>query len=566
MTSEAGHDGHEAEPQSSRGGGKLQNKPRNLDSTLVALAAACISFIAFFVYYRAGDLLLYGDAVAHINIARRVFDSRTPGLLQLGTVWLPLPHLLILPFVVNRWLWQTGVGASIPSMLSYVFATVGIFRLARVLLRSIHIAENAIRFTAFACAGLFALNPNLLYLQSTAMTEPLYLAFFIWAVVYMQGFLSAAHGQLSAMSRDSWHLLIKCALCSAAASLTRYDGWFLAITLAGIPILLYLRERKQTQDPTLRPLVLRFVVLLAVAPVLWLAYNAIVYRNPLEFANGPYSAKAIEQRSLSTTPAHPGTRSLPVAALYFAKCAQINVAPGRLGWLWLLLALVATGALFMKSRIASPVLLWSPLAFYALTVAYGGVPIYMPDWYPHSAYNVRYGLELLPALSVLIPLAVLLFMRGLSGVSARRVVVATASLLLAASYVALWKMHPVCYREAFINSRTRLALESQLSNDLKALPLDSSFLMYLGSHVGALQQAGIPLCRAVSEGNHRVWMQPSDPEGLWERTLAHPAQFVDFVVAVDGDPVADAMRSQSLPVLSRIHVEGQPAAMIYRAR
>ena len=37
-------------------------------------------FLSFLFYFRRGDILLYGDAVAHINIARRVFDSRTPGL------------------------------------------------------------------------------------------------------------------------------------------------------------------------------------------------------------------------------------------------------------------------------------------------------------------------------------------------------------------------------------------------------------------------------------------------------------------------------------------------------
>ena len=50
---------------------------------------------SFLYYFQHNDLLLYGDAVAHINIARRVFDSQTPGLLQLGTVWLPLPLSLI---------------------------------------------------------------------------------------------------------------------------------------------------------------------------------------------------------------------------------------------------------------------------------------------------------------------------------------------------------------------------------------------------------------------------------------------------------------------------------------
>src|SRR2546429_151850 len=70
------------------------------ETALVAWIASVVSVASFFYYFHRGELLLYGDAVAHINIARRVFDSRTPGLLQLGTVWLPLPHLAMIPFLV----------------------------------------------------------------------------------------------------------------------------------------------------------------------------------------------------------------------------------------------------------------------------------------------------------------------------------------------------------------------------------------------------------------------------------------------------------------------------------
>ena len=80
---------------------------------------------------------------------------------------------------------------------------------------------------------------------------------------------------------------------------------------------------------------------------------------------------------------------------------------------------------------------------------------------------------------------------------------------------------------------------------LKGLPPDSTMLMYLGDHVGALQQAGIPLRRVINEGNHRTWKQPVDPDGLWERALANPAQYADFVIAFDGDPVSTACRSRS---------------------
>src|SRR5437667_6097078 len=98
---------------------------------LLAWLATCVSVLSFLFYFQRGDVLLYGDAVAHINIARRVFDSKTPGLLQLGTVWLPLPHLLMIPFLISDEMWRRGVGGSIPSMVAYVLGAVGMFRLLR---------------------------------------------------------------------------------------------------------------------------------------------------------------------------------------------------------------------------------------------------------------------------------------------------------------------------------------------------------------------------------------------------------------------------------------------------
>src|SRR5690348_17613991 len=106
-------------------------KASGADTLLVAQIAAAVSIGSFFYYLRHGDLLLYGDAVAHINIARRVFDSQTPGPLQLGTVWLPLSHILVMPFIVSRWMWQTGIGGAIPSMLAYLLSVIGIFLLVR---------------------------------------------------------------------------------------------------------------------------------------------------------------------------------------------------------------------------------------------------------------------------------------------------------------------------------------------------------------------------------------------------------------------------------------------------
>src|ERR1700704_6137423 len=88
----------------------LPQSPWDSEVRLLLWLATCVSVIAFLFYFQRSEVLLYGDAIAHINIARRVFDSKTPGLLQLGTVWLPLPHLLMVPFLLSKEMWQRGGG------------------------------------------------------------------------------------------------------------------------------------------------------------------------------------------------------------------------------------------------------------------------------------------------------------------------------------------------------------------------------------------------------------------------------------------------------------------------
>jgi hypothetical protein len=528
------------------------------DLALVIQLGAVISLAAFFYYLRQGDLLLYGDAVAHINIARRVFDSRTPGPLQLGTVWLPLPHLLMMPFLVSRWLWQTGIGGSIPSLLAYIASVGGIYRLIEVLLAE-RFDHPTGKFTAWLAAAAFALNANLVYLQATAMTEPLYLAFFIWAMVF---FCSALRGCEAGRVEQANSFLVKAGLSVGAACLTRYDGWFLAAVLSVVGIVLAWAGN----FTALRPGVRKFVLLAGIAPALWLAYNAAVYRNPLEFANVPYSARSIEQKtSVPGFPPHPGADNLPLAFRYFFKSAELNQAPGRMQMFWVSGLLLGTAIVLLLQRKLWPaVLLWVPAPFYMLSIAYSGVPIFVPVWWPFSYYNVRYGIQLLPAFAVLTAIAAYGLMRFAAGTKARLMIGVAFLVLVGVSYLQVFSAKPVSYQEAVVNSRTRVALESQLASILKTLPPDSRFLMYVGDHVGAFQRAGIPLARVINEGNHRPWRRPADPEGLWERALAHPASYADFVIAFDHDALASAVNKSELDPSLILHITGQPTATLSR--
>jgi hypothetical protein len=209
-------------------------------------------------------------------------------------------------------------------------------------------------------------------------------------------------------------------------------------------------------------------------------------------------------------------------------------------------------------------LLWIPVPFYMLSVAYSGVPIFLPDWWPYSHYNVRYGIELLPAFSVFAAMAAYGVMKFASTAKVRSAVALIFVAAATVSYVQVWRTVPVTLQEAVVNSRTRSLLERQLAAIFKTLPQNSTFLMYLGDHVGAWEQAGIPLSRTINEGNHRPWKQPSDPSGLWERALAHPARYADFVIAFDHDAVATAVNKSELQAFTILRVTGQPEATIYR--
>jgi hypothetical protein len=336
----------------------------------------------------------------------------------------------------------------------------------------------------------------------------------------------------------------------------------LAIVISAIALLLAAR----TNFAPLRPAVVKFALLAATAPALWLAYNALVYGDPLEFANGPYSAKAIEQKTaVPGFPPHPGTRDLPLAFKYYFKSAELNL--GQPGWqvFWVSALLFGTFIVLLFQRALRPLLLlWMPVPFYMLSIAYSGVPLFLPTWWPFSRYNVRYGLEMLPAFAVFVAIAAYGLMRFAAS-NRTRLAIATVFLAMPAlSYVQVFRASPVSLEEAVINSRTRVALESEVSRHLQSLPLNSTFLMYVGGHVGAFQQAGIPLARVINEGNHRPWKRPSDPDGLWERALQHPAAYADYVIAFDGDPVATGVERKELTTLAILRVTGQPQATIYR--
>jgi hypothetical protein len=530
------------------------------ETLLVAWTALAIALVALAYCVRHRTLLLYGDAVAHLHIARRVFDSITPGFRQLGSVWLPLPHILLLPFVLNMTWWQNGLAGACLSIPSYVLGCAGIYRLARMWLDM----PAAIVVVAF-----YGLNPGLLYMATTAMTEPLFLAEMIWAVLLIVQYERAVMGQYEdalvapepAARPSASHLLIGAGLVLVAAIFTRYDGWVYAAAawLFATWRLVAARARWSWRGPVAGAWVL-FTALLVAAPSLWLAYNAKQFGDPLDFIRGPYSARAIEARtSPPGSSPHPGFHNLRVSAVYFLKAAELGAAPLPLGRLlcWLSAAGTVTAVWAFRRRQFWPVLLlWFPLPFYAYSVAYGSVPIFIPIWRPFSWYNTRYGMELLPAFALF---AGCLFPLLLSRPPRlRRYVVLASFLLVVGNSVALLRSRPLVFQEAVVNSRSRLAFEAALTKALLGIPGQGLIMMRVSGDVGAVQQAGIPLRRIVNEGDYLTW----------QSALKDPARGASTVIAFDGDVVAQAVlrHPDGLQLVNVICSTGQPCAHIYRSQ
>ena len=523
-------------------GPRVSRRERLLTGALTVIASVSAGVWS----WRNSAMLNYGDAVAHLHIARRVIDAHEPGLSQFGSVWLPLPHLLMVPFVAVYAWWANGLAGLIPSALAYIASCVGIYRLAR----------NWLRWPA-ALVGLafFALNPNLLYLQTTAMTEPLFLCEMIWLAVWLVEWRGTVENDPVRATR----LLRGVALALVAAVLTRYDGWVLAFltwTCVGI-----VQMRKRTLRSRAFWTLSAAVV---VAPLLWFAYNGLIFGDWLDFARGPYSAAAIEARTTKGSgPPHPGWHNPWVSLLFFVKCGEMDAAPEAWGSFLLITSLLGTAWGWLKCRKGGflwALFLWLPVPFYAYSVSFGSVPIFLPVWWPHSFYNTRYGMEMLPGFALGVAFAASFLISAAREFKPKAVPYAT-SVLLAAVVLCDWSVlrdRPLTYIEGTKNIESRRAFEEEIPPVLRKLVGEhpgAPVLMGTSVYPNLVAFTGISLRQTINESDRLIFSE----------ALENPAKHAAIVVAFDGDEIDKAVKAhpEGLRLVRRFECDHQKPGAVY---
>jgi hypothetical protein len=496
----------------------LTQAAKNIVSTsLCFLAAAAILAPAIMYIQRAGATLYFGDAEAHLDIARRIVDSLTPGWSQVGTTWLPLPHLLMLALVRNDWLWCTGLAGAITSGVSMTLAVTFLFAAVRRIFADI---------TAAAVAALvFLLNPNTLYMASIPMSEAVFFAS-LFALLYFTVRFRETRG---------WGALLGASLAAFCGALTRYEAWFL-LPFVAVYLLIGARGKRSAA-------LIIFCLIAALGPALWLAHNRWYYGDPLYFYRGPYSAMALQG-----TRSYPGRGDWRVAAQYFFMAGQAVAG-------WPALIFLAAGTLLaLIRRIVWPVILLAlPLVFYVWAIHSSGVPIFVPALWPHTFYNTRYGLAFLPLAAL--GAAALAHQFPKKFFPAGIVLIALSPFLIHPS------TPPVTWQEAEVNSRVRRAWIAQTASYLsEAAGPNQTFLTGFGELTPIYRTLGIPLRNTLT----------GDNDLAWNAAMARPDLFLhtDWAVVESGDDMQTMidrarLHGPSYELQRRVTVKGGPVIEIY---
>lgn len=440
-------------------------------------------------YARAGLTLAHYDARAHLVVARRIFDSLTPGWQQIGAVWLPLPHLLnALPIQIDL-LYRTGwsgVAISIASMAVAAWA----------------IASLVHRTTGSVTGGIVAvtilmLNPDVLYLQSTPMTEPLLFGTTFLAAALVARWLD---GDPRGSTRvPGWALV--------AACLTRYEAWPITAALLVTALVVLLRRGFPVRDA------IHATRRLAAWP-LW-TIIAFMLHSRLTigewFVSGGFFV-AQNQAALGH----------PMVAWHQVWDGLFTLTGSVLPRIALAAALLVAAA-FAKSRQRASLLTVLTLA------ACAALPWYA--YYEGHPLRLRYDVPLVAAAAAIAGAGI--------AVLPRRARALVAVIVIAA---AVWQAEPFDAKAPVITESQREA-RNQIGRRTVTAYLQAHWdgqpiLMSMGSlahYMQDLSHAGFAIHDFVHEGNGE----------LWQTALISPRPFVEWIVVEEHAEGGDVLYHQA---------------------
>ncbi|KKR30451.1 hypothetical protein A2715_04525 [Candidatus Woesebacteria bacterium RIFCSPHIGHO2_01_FULL_39_32] len=447
-----------------------------------------ISIIFFYAYYINGLGLAYNDARSHLDIGRRVVEGLKPGLAQLGSVWLPLNHALMIPTIWNNWMWHSGLAGAVQSMISFVITGVVVYKF----LEKLNVGLLARVFGVL----VFILNLNVLYLQSTAMTELLLLSTMTAGCYYL----------VLWAKNDDLLSLIKSALFIMLSTLVRYDGWFLLFVTTAIVAFNVFRKKGYKQ---MEGKVILFVTLGVFGVALWFLWNLLIFNDPLYFALGPFSAHA-QQSQLSEAGDLPTKFNLLLSLKIYVYALLYNsyTIPAILGVSGMVLFLLDK-KIKREIRIASLSLI-APFGFNVLALFLGFSVLFVQGISGNSLFNVRYGVMLAPSIAIFIGYLV-------DKVKSLRIpLIGLASFIIFFAFV---NQDAVTIDDARVGSSQKNVSEVSGWLSQNTSDKDGFVLISAASHDAIIFSSGLPMKKFIHEGTGLYWESATTAPDKWARWI-----------------------------------------------
>jgi hypothetical protein len=447
-----------------------------------------LSVMSFLVYFENGLGLAYNDARSHLNIGRRVVEGLKPGLAQLGSVWLPLPHILMVPTVWNDFMWHTGLAGALQSMGAFVVTGILIV---------LYLKKIKVGFLG-SLAGLlvFVTNINILYMQSTAMTELLLLATMLGGVYEL----------FIWYTNDDIRNLIKSSLWIMLSTLIRYEGWFL---LAFTSVLVLFQVFRKKGYKASEAMFLFFCSLAGFGVMLWLLWNLLIFKDPFYFAFGPYSAHAQQsQLNEAGVLATKGNLFLSLKFYFYAlayNTGAFTLLTGLAGFIvfWL------DRKIKIDVKVVSLALL-APFMFNVLALYQGHSVLFIQGLSGDTWFNVRYGLMMMPAVAIFI---------GYLVHKAGAMRYAIIGLLIFVTAFAFINEDAVTLDDARVGASQKNVSEVSGWLQKNTKNKDGFILIAAASHDAVIFSSRLPMSKFIHEGTGAYWKSATKTPDRWARWI-----------------------------------------------
>jgi hypothetical protein len=507
------------------------------EAFLLTCLLSLISILSFVNFFINGLGLAYNDARSHLDIGRRVVEGLKPGFAQLGSVWLPLPHILMVPTIWNDFMWHSGLSGALVSMASFIALGVLIYKFLKQL--KVGVLGRLAALLVFVC------NINILYLQSTPMTELLLLA----------TMTASVYDLLLWHKNEKILHLIKAGFWVMLSTLVRYDGWFLLL-YACLLIVIHVAQFKGILKiksvlknyTRVEGTVLLFATLGFLGIFLWLLWNLLIFKDPLYFAFGPYSAHAQQQQLESA--GNLATKHNLLYSIYIYFYALIYNSGAYIAFLGLLGVLV----MIFDKKIKTPIklavsALFAPLIFNIIALYMGHSVLYIQGLSGNTWFNVRYGVMMMPSIAIFVGYLI----HKLS--TLRAVLIGSLLLVLFFTFAS--------YDAVTIDDAKEGASQknvSEVSSWLKKNAKDQKgfVLVSAASHDAIIFSSDLPMSKFIHEGTGKYWDLATTNPDKWARWI--------IMRTHDDNDSTYRLISKTPDIKNYILVEKYPFADIYELK